>query len=93
MLPDGRASAPDLDDPRGARAARRAHLGETLAHGAVIARRLLPRAARSTSGCATCPTRSAALIDMRSVTRINQLYGHEELDRLHRRNARFVNTA
>jgi hypothetical protein len=33
------------------------------------------------------------LIAMRSVTRINQLYGHEELDRLHRRDARFFNTA
>ncbi|MGE4130258.1 MAG: acetyl-CoA hydrolase/transferase C-terminal domain-containing protein [Bdellovibrionales bacterium] len=31
-------------------------------------------------------------IDMRSVTKINQLYGHEEIDRLHRRYARFVNT-
>jgi len=30
---------------------------------------------------------------MRSVLRINQLYGHEQLDRLHRRDARFINTA
>ena len=29
---------------------------------------------------------------MRSVTSINQLYGHEEIDRLHRKNARFINT-
>lgn len=32
------------------------------------------------------------LFSMRSVSKINQLYGHEELDRLHRRNARFINT-
>ncbi len=32
------------------------------------------------------------LISMKSVQSINQLYGHEEIDRLHRRNARFVNT-
>lgn len=32
-------------------------------------------------------------IHMKSVTKINQLYGHEELDRLHRRDARFVNTS
>lgn len=31
-------------------------------------------------------------INMTSVCRINQLYGHEELDRLHRKNARFINT-
>lgn len=29
---------------------------------------------------------------MKSVQKINQLYGHEKLDRLHRKNARFVNS-
>lgn len=38
------------------------------------------------------PKEQRRLIHMKSVTRINQLYGHEEIDRLHRRNARFVNT-
>jgi acyl-CoA hydrolase len=38
------------------------------------------------------PEERRKLIDMRSVTRINQLYGHEDLDRLHRRDARFINT-
>jgi len=32
------------------------------------------------------------LINMKSVTKINQLFGHEEIDRLHRKNARFINT-
>lgn len=32
------------------------------------------------------------LFDMRSVLKINQLYGHEMIDRLHRKNARFINT-
>jgi acyl-CoA hydrolase len=32
------------------------------------------------------------LINMKSVQSINQLYGHEEIDRLHRKHARFVNT-
>jgi acyl-CoA hydrolase len=32
------------------------------------------------------------LFAMRSVQKINQLYGHEELDRLHLKNARFINT-
>ncbi len=32
------------------------------------------------------------LINMKSVQGINQLYGHEEIDRLHRKDARFVNT-
>ena len=38
------------------------------------------------------PKEKRRLIHMKSVTRINQLYGHEELDRLHRKDARFVNT-
>jgi len=32
------------------------------------------------------------LINMKSVQSINQLYGHEEIDKLHRKDARFVNT-
>ena len=32
------------------------------------------------------------LINMKSVQGINQLYGHEEIDRLHRKDARFINT-
>ena len=38
------------------------------------------------------PEDERKLIDMRSVTRINQLYGAEEINRLHRRDARFINT-
>jgi len=34
-----------------------------------------------------------ARIDMNSVSRVNDLYGHEELARLQRRDARFINTA
>jgi len=33
-----------------------------------------------------------SLFQMKPVSRINQLYGHEELDRLHRTDARFINT-
>ena len=38
------------------------------------------------------PEQERRLISMRSVKRINHLYGHEEIDRLQRKNARFVNT-
>ncbi|MFC1665144.1 acetyl-CoA hydrolase/transferase C-terminal domain-containing protein [Pseudomonadota bacterium] len=40
----------------------------------------------------TLPKPERRLIHMKSVTKINHMYGHEELDRLHRKNARFVNT-
>jgi acyl-CoA hydrolase len=38
------------------------------------------------------PENERKLINMKSVQKINQLYGHEDLDRLHRKNARFINT-
>jgi acyl-CoA hydrolase len=38
------------------------------------------------------PIEELKLINMKSVTKINQLFGHEEIDRLHRKNARFINT-
>ena len=38
------------------------------------------------------PKAERRLFNMRSVRRINHLYGHEEIDRLHRKNARFINT-
>ena len=38
------------------------------------------------------PERKRRQIHMKSVRKINQLYGHEEIDRLHRKNARFINT-
>ena len=41
----------------------------------------------------TMPEERRRLIQMRSVRKINQLYGHEEIDSLHRQNARFVNTS
>jgi acyl-CoA hydrolase len=38
------------------------------------------------------PEAERRLFNMRSVRRINHLYGHEEIDRLQRKNARFINT-
>ncbi|MDF1698308.1 MAG: acetyl-CoA hydrolase/transferase C-terminal domain-containing protein [Saprospiraceae bacterium] len=38
------------------------------------------------------PDEERKLINMKSVQKINQLYGHETLDRLHRKNARFINS-
>ncbi|MFM1892781.1 MAG: hypothetical protein RLZ44_1858 [Pseudomonadota bacterium] len=38
------------------------------------------------------PKERRRLFHMKSVTKVNRVYGHEELDTLHRRHARFVNT-
>ncbi len=38
------------------------------------------------------PVSERKLFAMKSVLKVNQLYGHEVIDRLHRKNARFINT-
>jgi hypothetical protein len=88
---DGWHSTADLDNPA-ARALLNAHLGSTLAHGAVIHAGFFVGPPAFYQWLRDLPEERRKLIDMRSVTRINQLYGHEEIDRLHRRDARFVNT-
>lgn len=92
VLPDGRAFTPDLGDPE-ARALLAAHMGQRLARGAVIHAGFFLGPAAFYDWLRNLTDEQRRLIDMRSVTRINQLYGHENLDRLHRRHARFVNTS
>ncbi|HEX7476671.1 MAG TPA: acetyl-CoA hydrolase/transferase C-terminal domain-containing protein [Polyangiales bacterium] len=91
VLPDGRAFVADLSDPS-ARSMLQAWLGTTLEHGAVIHAGFFLGPQAFYDWLRKLPEEKRRLIDMRSVTRINQLYGHEEIDRLHRRNARFINT-
>ena len=67
-------------------------LGDRLQHGATVHAAFFagPRAFYDWLNDMPRPRR--ALIHMKSVVKINQLYGHEDLDRLHRTGARFVNT-
>ena len=92
VLPDGQRFRADLHDPA-ARARLHAWLGTTLLHGAVVHAGFFLGPQAFYDWLRKLPEPQKRLIDMRSVTRINQLYGHEEIDRLHRRDARFINTA
>ena len=92
VLPDGARFVPDLSDPA-AREQLQAQLGDTLQNGAVIHAGFFLGPQDFYQWLRDLPEAKRKLIDMRSVTRINQLYGHEELDRLHRRDARFINTS
>ena len=67
-------------------------LGTHLKCGAVIHGGFFLGPQNFYQGLKDLPEAERMLINMRSVQRINQLYGHEEIDRLQRRNARFVNT-
>jgi acyl-CoA hydrolase len=90
-LPTGERFVPDLDDPA-AREQLNRWLGSTLQHGAVIHAGFFLGPQAFYRWLRELPEAKRRLIDMRSVTRINQLYGHEAIDRLHRRDARFLNT-
>jgi acyl-CoA hydrolase len=92
VLPSGERFVPDLNDPA-ARAHLHEWLGTTLAGGVLIHAGFFLGPQAFYTWLRHLPEEKRRLIDMRSVTRINQLYGHEDIDRLHRRDARFMNTA
>ncbi len=91
QLPDGRSYVPDLSDPA-FREALHGYLGNELQQGAIIHAGFFVGPQAFYRWLRELPEARRRLISMRSVTKINQLYGHEELDRLHRRDARFINT-
>jgi acyl-CoA hydrolase len=91
VSPDGTRFVPDLGEPA-AREQLERWLGTELQHGSVIQAGFFLGPASFYDWLRGLPEAERRLIDMRSVTRINQLYGHEDIDRLHRRDARFVNT-
>jgi acyl-CoA hydrolase len=88
---DGAQFVPDLTDPA-ARAQLEQHLGSELDGGAVVHAAFFVGTQNLYRFLRELPESERKLIDMRSVQRINHLYGHEELDRLHRKHARFINT-
>jgi len=92
VLPDGQDIDPDLRNPKSRALIERHALGRTLRHGRIAHAGFFLGPERFYDWLRELPLERRELIDMRSVQRINQLYGHEEIDRLHRRNARFVNT-
>jgi hypothetical protein len=91
-FPDGQSFVPDLRDPA-FRAALLPFVGKKLEKGAVIHAAFFLGPRVFYDWLRKLPEDERQSIRMRSVTRINQLHGHEELDVLHRRDARFLNTA
>jgi acyl-CoA hydrolase len=92
VLPDGERIVADLADQKSrARVCGRC-LGEALHNGRVVHAGFFLGPEAFYRWLRELPEERRKLIDMRSISRINQLYGHEDIDRLHRRNARFVNT-
>ncbi|UCB54442.1 MAG: hypothetical protein JSW45_10910 [Thiotrichales bacterium] len=67
-------------------------LGDQLRGGAVVHGGFFMGPQDFYTGLRALPENERRLFNMRSVRRINHLYGHEEIDRLQRKNARFINT-
>jgi acyl-CoA hydrolase len=92
VLADGTAFVPDLGSVQGRTLLAERCLGSELRHGAIVHAAFFLGPGSFYRWLRELPERDRALISMRSVGKINQLYGHEPIDRLHRRDARFVNT-
>ena len=92
VLPDGARISANTRDPQMRLTLQQKALGTQLRHGAVIHGGFFLGNQAFYQGLRDLSEADRRLIQMRSISRVNQLYGHEALDRLHRRNARFVNT-
>ena len=90
---DGKAISADLSSDQNLERIAECCLGTHLRGGAVIHAGFFLGPAGFYQWLRELPKAERELIHMRSVARINQLYGHEEIDRLQRPYARFVNTA
>lgn len=93
VLPGGERVPADLRQPETRRRVHELGLGERLRHGAIVHAGFFLGPESFYRWLRHLPDELRRSIHMRSISRINQLYGHEQIDRLHRRNARFVNTA
>ncbi len=67
-------------------------LGDRLKNGAIMHGGFFLGCQKFYQWLRDLPLEKRREIHMKSVQKINQLYGHEELDRLHRKDARFINT-
>ncbi len=91
-FPDGTELIADLNDESFFKNVDEKCLGERLKCGQIIHGGFFLGPNSFYEELRNMPTDQLKLINMKSVTKINQLYGHEEIDRLHRKNARFINT-
>ena len=89
---DGTMVEADLNLDRSNETIIRKGLGNQLKNGAIIHGGFFLGPTEFYEWLRTLPEEQLKLIHMKSVRSINQLYGHEALDRLHRKNARFFNT-
>jgi acyl-CoA hydrolase len=92
VTPEGRALPNNLDDLENRKNIYQLCLGEKLTNADSIQGGFFLGCQRFYDWLRNLNEEDRKLISMKSVQRINQLYGHEDIDRLHRKDARFINT-
>jgi len=92
MTPEGQTLSNDLDDLDNRERIYDYCLGDKLKNANVIHGGFFLGCQKFYDWLKNLSDEDRGLINMKSVQSINQLYGHEEIDRLHRKDARFVNT-
>lgn len=90
--PEGETLSNNLDDPDNRERIHAYCLGDKLRNADVIHGAFFLGCQKFYDWLKYLSDEDRGLINMKSVQSINQLYGHEEIDRLHRKDARFVNT-
>jgi acyl-CoA hydrolase len=90
--PEGKRIRADFSDAQSREQIMVDCLGDELKGGAIIHGGFFLGPQAFYEGLKALPEADRRRFNMRSVRRINHLYGHEEIDRLQRKNARFINT-
>jgi acyl-CoA hydrolase len=89
---DGKYLGFDLSDAQDLARLKKNALGQRLLNGQIMQGGFFLGPQSFYQWLKNLPEAERKLINMKSVLKINQLYGHEALDRLHRKNARFINS-
>jgi acyl-CoA hydrolase len=92
VLPDGEAFAVNLLDEACYDKVVQNALGSSLRNGAIAHAGFFLGPRDFYQFLKDLPVEERKLIRMKRISQINQLYGHEEIDRLQRKNGRFINT-
>ncbi|MGH1468991.1 MAG: acetyl-CoA hydrolase/transferase C-terminal domain-containing protein [Bdellovibrionales bacterium] len=91
-LDSGESVKADLFDKEALELIKKKALGAKLRNGAVAHAGFFVGPRNFYQFLKDLPIEERKLIRMKQVSQINQLYGHEEIDRLQRKNGRFINT-
>jgi acyl-CoA hydrolase len=93
VMPDGSSVEACLDRPECIARIAKLGLGDTLRHGALVHAGFILGPESFYAWLRGLPNGLRAAIQMRGIDRINDIHGAESLNRMQRRDARFVNTA